>query len=106
VLGDVVSGGVVVPGVVEFGLRSWGGAWVSGLVPGVVVLPGAVVLPGFGEAAPGVGEAVPGVGEAVPGVGDVVPGFGLVLPGVPVCPGLEVVPGVCPLCEAEEPVPV
>ena len=45
---------------------------------------------------PGVGEAVPGVGDAVPGVGEAVPEFGDVLPGVPVCPGLDAVPGVCP----------
>ena len=104
-LGDVVSGGgFVVPGVVEFGLLPCGGACVSGLVPGVVVLPGVVVVPGLGEAVPGVGEAVPGVGAAVPGVGEAVPEFGVVLPGVLFCPGLAAVPGVCPLCEAE-PVP-
>jgi hypothetical protein len=105
VLGDVVSGGgFVVPGVVELGLLPCGGACVSGLVAGVVVLSGAVVVPGLGEAVPGVGEAVPGVGEAVPGVGEAVPEFGVVLPGVLFFPGLAAVPGVCPLCEAE-PVP-
>jgi hypothetical protein len=69
------------------------------------VLPGVFVVPGVGEAVPGLGEAVSGVGEAVPGVGEAVPEFGVVLFGVPVCPGLDVVPGVCLLCEAE-PVPV
>ena len=69
------------------------------------MFPGVVDVPGVGEAAPGSGEAVPGVGEAVPGVGEAVPEFGVVLPGVPFCPGLAVVPGVCPLCEVE-PVPV
>jgi hypothetical protein len=58
-------------------------------------------VPGVGEAVPGVGEAVPGVGAAVPGVGEAVPEFGVVLPGVPVCPGLAVVSGVCPLWEGE-----
>jgi len=77
------------------------------LVPGVSVLFGPFDVPGVGEAVPGVGEAVPGVGEAVPGVGDAVPGvgdtvpeFGDVLPGVPVCPGFDAVPGVCPPGEA------
>ncbi len=69
------------------------------------MFPGVVDVPGVGEAAPGSGEAVPGVGEAVPGVGEAVPEFGVVLPGVPFCPGLAVVPGVCPLCEVD-PVPV
>ena len=91
-------------------------------MPGVVVLPGFVDVPGVGEVVPefgevvsGVGEAVPGVGEAVPGVGEaVLPEFGVVLSGVPglvpVCPGLDVVPGVCPLfapepaCPAFDPV--
>ena len=83
VLGDVVSGGgFEVPGVVELGLLLWGGACVSGLVPGVVVLPGVVVVPGAGEADPGLGEAVPGVGAAVPVLGDAVPGVGIVLPAV------------------------
>jgi hypothetical protein len=97
VLGDVVSGWVGVPGVVEFGFWLWGGACVSGLVPGVV-LPGVVVVPGFEEAPPGVGEAVPGLGAAVPGFGEAVPEFGVVLPG------FAVVPGACPLRDAE-PVP-
>ena len=65
-----------------------------------MVLSGELVVPGVGEAVPGVGEAVPGVGDAVPGVGEAVPGFGEVLPGVPVCPGLDAAPGVCPPGEA------
>lgn len=81
-LGDVVSGAVVLPGVAELGLCPCGVPCVSGVVPGVVVLPGLLDVPGVGEAVPGVGEAVPGVGEAVPGW----------LPVVPLCPGLEVVP--------------
>lgn len=64
------------------------------------MLFGPFAVPGVGEAVPGVGEAVPGVAEAVPGVGEAVPGFGEVLPGVPVCPGLDAVPGVWPLGEA------
>jgi hypothetical protein len=64
------------------------------------VLSGELEVPGVGEAAPGVGEAVPGVGDAAPGVGEAVPGFGEVLPGVPICPGLDAVPGVCPPGEA------
>jgi len=97
VLGDVVSGGgFVVPGVVELGLLLWGGACVSGLVPGTDVLPGVVVVPGVGEADPGFGEAVPGVGAAVPGAGDVVPELGAVLPGLLFCPGFDAVPEVCP----------
>jgi len=62
------------------------------------VLPGVVVDPGL--AVPESGAAVPGVGAAVPGVGEAVPELGEVLP-VPVCPGFAVVPGACPLCEAE-----
>ncbi|HSY65189.1 MAG TPA: hypothetical protein VK829_11350 [Terriglobales bacterium] len=95
----------MLPGVVELGLWLGGGACVSGLAPGVVVPPGLVDVPGvafpeFGEVVSGVGEAVPGVGEAVSGVGEaVLPEFGDAAPGLdPVCPGFDIVPGVCPLC--------
>jgi hypothetical protein len=70
-----------------------------GFVPGVGAEFGEVVS-GVGDAVPGVGEAVPGLGEAVPGVGEAVPPeLGVGLPGlVPVRPGFDMVPGVCPLC--------
>lgn len=92
-LGDVVFGGLVVPGAGPFGFRCGGGGVVGAGVP-----PGAgAAVPGAGVAVPGVGAAVPGVGDAVPGVGDAVPGVGVALPGVPFWP--EFGGGLCRLGE-------
>jgi len=120
----VLLGGLVVPGVGEFGFEAGAvvpGVVFPGAVPGVLgavsgVLPfgvacgvGVVVVLGVvpGVAFPGAGVAVPGVGAAVPGVGAAVPGC--VVPGV-VCPEVEpgaepAVPGVCPALDPAVPAP-